>query len=132
MIRQFKFFGENNTMVFELPVPIEITSNHLNNFSYYSENPLIQVGFQFQWVNQYEYRELEVSRLVTFVGDVIEFSNWYDRLMENIDEYEFLPIYPPIYQIRIDGGNNILDDGDVNILHVYDSTIAIDVKIYRR
>lgn len=145
MNRIFKFFGENNTFSWPLPVSIEPSTELMfpwpryNTISYPSDDPNrafpnTPISFMFEWVNQYEHRELEISRLETFSGIINDFPFWYDDLMDlNIGDSEYLPEYPPIYEIRTNHNTRIYRDGDFNIPNpTVLNYIEIDVKIYLR
>ena len=88
MKRNFKFFGENNTYSLDLGLP-GIDMSPFNNLSFIEDD--IPVNIMFEWVNQYEHREFALARLETFNGDITDFSWWYDFLVGNLNDNEYLP-----------------------------------------
>ena len=147
MKRIFKFFDDNNLFSLNLEVPITLGTpepnyilpppNHYHNYINYAETDPNRnwitrpVNMLFEWANQYEYRELEVSRMLTFHNHIEDFPVWYDDLMNNLNDNEYLPIYPAIYQLRHRWGINVYSLGDITI-PVTDSMVEIDVKVYLR
>ena len=124
-------------MNISLEVPINPDWNeHLNNLSYQLLDPLypsecVPVNFMFEWVNQHEYREFPYVRIQTFYGNIVDFPRWYDFMMGTLPSNEYLPIFPPIYQIRSEWGSRYYEQGDVSI-PANRPTVEIDIKIYRR
>ena len=124
-------------MNISLEVPINPDWNeHLNNLSYQLLDPLypsecVPVNFMFEWVNQHEYREFPYVRIQTFYGNIVDFPRWYDFMRSILPSNEYLPIYPPIYQIRTSFGNLNYMNGNVNLLP-NQQIVEIDIKIYGR
>ena len=123
-MKYFKFLDDksSDTMNISLEVPINPDWNeHFNNLSYQLLDPsypseCVPVNFMFEWVNQHEYREFTYVRIQTFYGNIVDFSRWYDLMRSNLPSNEYLPNYPPIYQIRTSFGNSNYMNGNVNLL----------------
>ena len=126
MKRNFKFFGDNNSFTMFLPLP-----GPYNNLSFIDDDTDVPTNIMFEWVNQFEHREFALARLETYEGEITDFSWWYDFLVGNLNDNEYLPHYPPIYQIRSEWGSRCYSEGDVNIPHNR-RMVHIDVKVYIR
>ena len=133
MKRLFKFFGQNKTFSLDLGIPIGPTvGGTYNNLSYQRSYPTYDsVNFMFEWVNQQEYREFPHVRLLTFYGNIVDFSRWFDFIKANLPPNDYLPIYPPIYQIRTSYGNLNYMNGNVHLMR-HQQIVEIDIKIYGR
>ena len=102
-----------------------------NNLSFIDDDTDTLTNIMFEWVNQFEHREFALARLETYEGEITDFSWWYDFLIDNLDDNEYLPNYPPIYEIRSNWNNNRYQSGDIQILG-RNSMVEIDVKVYIR